>query len=102
MTPIGSLILGMPGQEFYFEKFPQHLPQNLEINKQVCILVVNSSRWFWFLSLVAGKFSRPSAVRLRGVAGVFVDSIPYTLFSRFPGVYGLFYRILECCHQCGG
>lgn len=69
VTPIGSLILGKPGQGFYFEKFPQHLPLNLEINKQVCILAVNSSRWFWLLSLVAGKFSRPPAVRLHGVAG---------------------------------
>ncbi|MEN8207401.1 MAG: pyridoxamine 5'-phosphate oxidase family protein [Pseudomonadota bacterium] len=69
VTPIGSLILGRPGHGFYFEKFPQHLPQNLETNKQVCILAVNSSRWFWLRSLVAGKFSRPPAVRLHGVAG---------------------------------
>jgi hypothetical protein len=69
VTPIGSLILGKPGQGCYFEKFPQHLPQNLETNRQVCILAVNSSRCFWLLSLLAGKFSRPPAVRLHGVAG---------------------------------
>ena len=69
VTPIGSLILGKPCQGFYFEKFPQHLPRNLGSNKQVCVLMVNSSRWFWIKSLVVGKFYSPPAIRLYGVAG---------------------------------
>ncbi len=69
VTPIGALILGKPGHGFYFEKFPQHLPRNLGSNKKVCVLAVNSSRWFWIKSLVGGKFTSPPAVRLHGVAG---------------------------------
>ena len=69
VTPIGSLILGKPGHGFYFEKFPRHLPQNLGNNRQVCVLAVNSSKWFWFKSLVKGRFASPPAVRLRGVVG---------------------------------
>jgi len=69
VTPIGSLILGKPGYGFYFEEFPRQLPNNFKINKQVCVLAVNSSRWFWFKSLVIGRFSSPPAVRLHGTVG---------------------------------
>lgn len=69
VTPIGSLILGEPGRGFYFEKFPRHLTENLDVNRQVCVLAVNSSRWFWLRSLVGGRFASPPAVRLHGVAG---------------------------------
>ncbi len=69
VTPIGSLILSKPGQGFYFEKFPKRLPRNLKINQQVCVLAVNSSRWFWLKSLVRGKFTHPPAIRLHGKTG---------------------------------
>jgi len=69
VTPIGSLILGNPGRGFYFEKFTQHLPRNFGNNNQVCVLAVNSSRWFWLKSLIGGKFTSPPAVRLHGVVG---------------------------------
>ena len=69
VTPIGSLILGKPGHGFYFEKFPQHLPRNLGSNKQICVLAVNSGRWFWLKSLIGGRFKSPPAVRLYGVVG---------------------------------
>ena len=69
VTPIGSLILGKPGHGFYFEKFPQALPRNLKGGSQVCVLAVNSSKRFWLRSLVGGKFTRPPAVRLHGIAG---------------------------------
>jgi len=68
VTPIGSLILGRPGKGFYFEKFTQHLPRNIGNNDRVCVLAVNSSRWFWVKSLFGGRFSMPPAVRLHGVA----------------------------------
>ena len=69
-TPIGSLILGKPGRGFYFEKkFTKHLPLNFEHNKKVCVLAVNSSRWFWLKSLIVGRFASPPALRLHGVAG---------------------------------
>lgn len=69
VTPIGSLILGKPGFGFYFEEFTSHLPKNYQTNKQICVLAVNSSRWFWIKSLVMGRFSNPPAVRLHGVVG---------------------------------
>jgi hypothetical protein len=69
VTPIGSLFLGSPGFGFYFEKFAQQLPRNLGTNNHVCVLAVNSARWFWLKSLLGGKFAYPPAVRLYGVAG---------------------------------
>lgn len=69
VTPIGSLILGEPGRGCYFEEFPSRLPRNLASNPQVCVLAVNSSRWFWLTSLVRGKFRGRPAVRLYGKAG---------------------------------
>ena len=69
VTPIGSLILGKPGRGLYFEEFPKQLPRNLQTNKQICVLAVNSSRWFWTKSLIAGKFASPPAVRLYGTVG---------------------------------
>jgi len=70
VTPIGSLILGKPGHAIYFEEFTSKLPENLKTNKQVCILAVNSSKWFWLKSLIKGKFSEPPALRLQGEAGI--------------------------------
>jgi hypothetical protein len=69
ITPIGSLILGEVGHGVYFEEYPKQLPRNLEKNKQVCVLAVNSSPWFWMKSLIGGRFSDPPAVRLYGVVG---------------------------------
>ena len=69
ITPIGSLILDKPGHGVYFEKFPKQLTRNLQNNKQVCVLAVNSSRWFWVKSLFSGRFSSLPAVRLYGTVG---------------------------------
>jgi len=69
VTPIGSLILGEPGRGIYFERFPKGLPRNLEHKQQVCVLAVNSGRWFWLRSLIRGRFARPPAIRLYGVVG---------------------------------
>lgn len=69
ITPIGSLILGKPGHAIYFEEFPSQLPKNLEINNAICIMAVNSSKWFWLKSLLKGRFTHPPALRLYGKAG---------------------------------
>ncbi len=74
ITPIGSLILGKPGYGVYFEEFPKQLPRNLRTNNRVCVLAVNSSRWFWLKSLIGGRFSSPPAVRLYGTAGALRDA----------------------------
>ena len=69
VTPIGSLILRGPGKGFYFEEFTRQLSVNLQGNRQVCILAVNSSRWLWARSLFSGRFPSPPAVRLFGTVG---------------------------------
>jgi len=69
VTPIGSLILGAPGHGIYFEEFPSRLPSNLEGNPKLCVLAVNSSRWYWLKSLIRGHFGQMPAVRLYGKAG---------------------------------
>jgi uncharacterized protein len=69
ITPIGSLILTEPGRGFYFEEFPQQLTRNLQTNKHICVLAVNSGVVFWLRSLLRGKFVSPPAIRLYGIAG---------------------------------
>lgn len=69
VTPIGSLILRQPGHGIYFEEFTRQLPRNVQNNKQVCVLAVNSSRWFWIKSLFCGRFKSPPAIRLFGTVG---------------------------------
>lgn len=69
VTPIGSLILREPGHGFYFEEFPRQLPSNLENNKQVCVLAVNSGTWFWLRALFGGRFVTAPSIRLYGTAG---------------------------------
>lgn len=69
VSPIGSLILHEPGHGVYFEEFPRQLSLNLQHNKEVCVLAVNSSRWFWVKSLFSGRFASPPAIRLYGTVG---------------------------------
>ena len=69
VTPIGSLVLREPGHGVYFEEFTQQLSRNLQYNKEVCVLAVNSSRWFWIKSLFGGRFASPPAIRLYGTVG---------------------------------
>ena len=71
VTPIGSLILRRDEPTgFYFELFTKQLPRNLDQQPHVCILAVNSSKWFWLRALFFGRFPSPPAVRLRGTVGV--------------------------------
>lgn len=69
VTPIGSLILRESGHGFYFERFPRTLPRNLENNKQICVLAVNSGLWFWLGSLLRGRFATQPSIRLYGTVG---------------------------------
>ena len=69
VSPIGSLILGEPGHGIYFERFPQNLPKNLKTNQKICVMAVNSSKWYWLKALLHGKFADPPALRLHGTAG---------------------------------
>ncbi|MCF6348596.1 MAG: hypothetical protein L3J20_09905 [Flavobacteriaceae bacterium] len=69
VTPIGSLFLNNNQTGFYFEKFPSKLPKHTEQNKNICVLGVNSNRWFWTRSLFKVAFKEYPAVKLYGVLG---------------------------------
>lgn len=70
VTPIGSLFLNDNQAGFYFEMFPTKLPEHAKTNQNICVLGVNSSRWFWIKSLFKGKFESYPAVKLAGIMGV--------------------------------
>ena len=69
VTPIGSLFLNDDQTGFYFEKYPSKLPRYAKINPKICVLAVNSSKWFWFKSLLKGKFSEYPGIKLYGELG---------------------------------
>lgn len=70
VTPIGSFFLNRDGfSGFYFEIFTRSLPQNAATNPKVCIMAVNSSRWYWLKSLVLGKFATPPMTKIYGTLG---------------------------------
>jgi hypothetical protein len=69
VTPIGSLILGKPGEALFFEVFARGLAGNLERGSPVAVLGVVSGKGFWLRSLIAGRFKSPPGFRLSGVAG---------------------------------
>jgi hypothetical protein len=69
VTPIGSLFLNDNQTGFYFEKFTSKLPLHANTNKNICVLGVNSNRWFWIMALFKGNFSSPPAIKLYGELG---------------------------------
>lgn len=72
VMPIGSLFFyENEGQfkGFYLERFVKKSRANLEANKNVCVMAVNSGKWFWIKSLYKGKFAGQPGVRLYGQAG---------------------------------
>lgn len=69
LTPIGSLMLTTPGRGIYFEQFTTRLPENVWNNPNICVLAVNSGKWFWLAAILKGRFSAPPAIRLSGIAG---------------------------------
>lgn len=69
VTPIGSVFLNDNLEGFYFEKFPTHLPADAKENPNICLLAVNSGRWFWVKSLFSGRFDLFPAIKLFGRLG---------------------------------
>ncbi len=69
VTPIGSLILDRPGHGYYFERFTRQMPKNFDHHPEVCVLAVNSSRWYWIKSLLGGRFKMSPGLRLLGKVG---------------------------------
>lgn len=68
ITPIGSLILGEDRKGFYFEGYVNALARNLQHNKRVCVLAVNSNKWSLLKSFFLGRITAPPGVRLLGTA----------------------------------
>jgi len=66
VTPIGSVLLGEPGQALYFQIFTTATPRNLSHDARICILAVNSGLGLWLRAFVRGHFSRPPGVQLIG------------------------------------
>lgn len=69
VTPIGSLFLNSNQTGFYFEKYASRLPRHAQTNRNICVLAVNSSKWFWVKALFKGKFKAPPAIKLYGELG---------------------------------
>ncbi len=69
VTPIGSLILKSDYSGFYFDLFTKELSDNLEQNRNVCVLIVQSGKLFWFKSLYANEYKKPPGIKLIGSAG---------------------------------
>ena len=69
VTPIGTIFLNDNQTGFYFEKFPKKLPKHANENPNVCLLGVNSGRFFWIKSLFKNEFSDYPAMKLYGVLG---------------------------------
>ncbi|MCC6279125.1 MAG: pyridoxamine 5'-phosphate oxidase family protein [Saprospiraceae bacterium] len=70
VTPIGSFFLNRDGfSGFYFEIFTRNIPKNAATNPKVCIMAVNSGRWYWLKSLVFGKFATPPMTKIYGTLG---------------------------------
>lgn len=76
VTPIGSLFLNDDQTGFYFEKFATKLNKNSKTNRNVCLLAVNTKKWFWLKSLFKGSFSEYPAVKLYGELGEKREATP--------------------------
>lgn len=76
ITPIGSFFLTKNQKGFYFEIFASKLPQNQKQNKNVCVLAVNSGKWFWIKSIFTGRFGKFPAVKLYGELGERREATP--------------------------
>jgi uncharacterized protein len=87
VTPIGSLFLTKPSKGFYFEEYVVHMKKNIENNHRVCVMALNSSKWFWLKALIRGRFNEPCSIRLMGTAGVRRDATDkeYRLFQKIIG-----------------
>jgi hypothetical protein len=70
VTPIGSFFLDREDfSGFYFEIFTKSIPENAKTNQSVCIMAVNSDKWYWMKSLLFGKFSSPPMTKIYGILG---------------------------------
>lgn len=69
ITPVGTIFLRDDRTGFYFDQYTSALARNLDANPQVCLMAVDSGSWFWFRSLLFGRFTSAPGVRLYGTVG---------------------------------
>lgn len=66
VTPVGTVFLRENCTGYYFDQYTNWLARNVDHNPRVCVMAVNTGSWFWFRSLLSGRFSSPPGVRLYG------------------------------------
>jgi hypothetical protein len=69
VTPIGALILKDDHSGYYFDLFTKGLSENLDQNRNICVLFAQTGGLFWFRSLLANRCKKPAGVKLIGLAG---------------------------------
>jgi len=70
ISPIGSVWLHpVEPRGIYLEMYTRAMPSNFKHNPNFTALLVDDGAMFWLRSLIAGRFSRPVGVRLKGIAG---------------------------------
>ena len=72
----------MSQKVFYFQIFTSQISWELEYNNRVCVLAVNSSKWFLLRSILSRKLKTPSGVRLSGTIGgkqIVIKNVIYSL-----------------------
>ena len=70
VTPIGSFFLNRDKfSGFYFEIFTKNIPRNAATNPKVCVMAVNSGRWYWLKSMFSGRFATPPMTKIYGTLG---------------------------------
>ena len=66
VTPIGFCFLRDTPAAFYFDQYPQVLSRNIECNRRVCLMSVQSGNFFWMRALQQCRFPSLPGIRLHG------------------------------------
>lgn len=74
--PIGSVMLNREPGGYFFEKFTSTFSRYGTPGQKICMLAVNTGRWFWIKSIFKGRFERPPAIRLYGRLGELREGTP--------------------------
>jgi hypothetical protein len=74
VTPIGSVVLGPPGQGLWIEEYASGLSRRLERDPRVCVMALNAGRWNLLKALWRGEVREPFGVRLHGTVGARRDA----------------------------
>ena len=56
-------------QGFYFDEFSRQLTKNLDRDKKICVLLLNTNKWYLIKAVLRGKFDHSPGIRLMGTVG---------------------------------